>query len=82
MNVTRPKIKIKTRATPQPPAPITEAKVLTPSNPTTRQPTFLVDARAFKVFRTISFNRAVTSSLGEVPWHDFPYAMTSVGFFI
>lgn len=44
------------------------------------QPTFPVDARSLKVFRTLFFNPAVTSSPGEVPWNDFLHAMTSTGF--
>ena len=44
------------------------------------QPSFAVDARALKVFRTIFFNPAVTSTPGEITWNDFLHAMTSVGF--
>lgn len=44
------------------------------------QPCYKVDSRAFKVFRTLFFNPDVTSTPGEVPWTDFVYAMTSVGF--
>ena len=40
-----------------------------------------VDARSFKVFRTLFFNPAVTSSPGEVSWNDFLHAMTSTGLF-
>ncbi|XP_044724835.1 C2H2 and C2HC zinc finger [Hirsutella rhossiliensis] len=40
-----------------------------------------VDARALKVFRTLFFNPAVTSSPGEIPWNDFTYAMTLTGMF-
>ncbi|KAF4989774.1 hypothetical protein FDECE_14598 [Fusarium decemcellulare] len=44
------------------------------------QPTFKVDPRALKAFRTLFFNPAVTSSPGEVSWHDFLHAMSSTGF--
>ncbi|GAP89947.2 hypothetical protein SAMD00023353_4400550 [Rosellinia necatrix] len=40
-----------------------------------------VDGRALKVFRTLFFNPAVTSSPGEVSWADFLHAMTSTGLF-
>ncbi|CEF79538.1 hypothetical protein FGSG_12241 [Fusarium graminearum PH-1] len=36
-----------------------------------RQPTFTVDARALKVFRTLFFNPEVTSSPGVIAWNDF-----------
>ncbi|KAK4223619.1 hypothetical protein QBC38DRAFT_487309 [Podospora fimiseda] len=45
-----------------------------------KQPTFHVDARALKVFRTIFFNPDITSTPGEIPWTDFLHAMTSLGF--
>ena len=41
----------------------------------------LVDARSFKVFRTLFFNPTVTSSPGEISWNDFLHAMTSTGLF-
>lgn len=44
-------------------------------------PSIPVDALALKVFRTIFFNPAVTSSPGEVSWTDFLHAMTSTGLF-
>lgn len=44
------------------------------------QPTFQVDARAFRVFRTLFFNPRVTSTPGEVPWADFLHALASTGF--
>lgn len=40
-----------------------------------------VDARALKVFRTLFYDPAVTSTPGEVPWTDFIYALTSTGKF-
>ncbi|KAJ4300156.1 hypothetical protein N0V88_002825 [Collariella sp. IMI 366227] len=44
------------------------------------QPTLPVDARALKVFRTLFFQPAITSTPGEVSWNDFLHAMTSTGF--
>ncbi|OBS25860.1 hypothetical protein FPOA_06394 [Fusarium poae] len=48
--------------------------------PVDKQPTFQVDARALKVFRTLFFNPEVTSSPGEIAWNDFLHAMGSTGF--
>ncbi|KAF0643408.1 hypothetical protein FPSE5266_20077 [Fusarium pseudograminearum] len=45
-----------------------------------KQPTFTVDARALKVFRTLFFNPEVTSSPGVISWNDFLHAMGSTGF--
>lgn len=81
LDVAQPKAKIKTRGTPQPtPASVTETEALELPNPADSQPKFSVDARAFKVFRAVFFNPAVTSTPGEVPWSDFLHAMSSVGF--
>lgn len=55
-------------------APIVESAV-------PEQVSIPVDARALKVFRTLFFDPAVTSSPGEVSWNDFLYAMTSTGMF-
>ncbi|ATY61278.1 hypothetical protein A9K55_005689 [Cordyceps militaris] len=44
------------------------------------QPTFYVDARTLKVFRTIFFNPAVSSTPGSVVWNDFLHAMVATGF--
>ncbi|KAI1757942.1 hypothetical protein F4782DRAFT_475780 [Xylaria castorea] len=41
-----------------------------------------VDSRSLKVFRTLFFNPAVTSSPGEISWNDFLHAMTSTGLFM
>lgn len=79
LDVAQPKTKVKTRGTPRP-APTPEAEALVQPNPADPQPTFSVDARAFKVFRTVFFNPALTSTPGEVPWNDFLHAMASVGF--
>ncbi|KAL2822761.1 hypothetical protein BDW59DRAFT_149106 [Aspergillus cavernicola] len=74
------KSKVKTRGTPQPP-PITEPPAEPPNTTIPdHQPTFPVNSRALKVFRTLFFNPDVTSTPGEIPWTDFLHAMTSVGF--
>ncbi|VUC31836.1 unnamed protein product [Clonostachys rosea] len=44
-------------------------------------PSIPVDARALKVFRTIFYNPALTSTIGEIAWIDFVHAMTSTGLF-
>jgi len=44
------------------------------------QPQLAVDARALKVFRTLFFNPATTSTPGEMPWRDFLHAMSATGF--
>ena len=44
------------------------------------QPTFAVDARALKVFRTLFFVPSMTATPGEIPWTDFVHAMKSTGF--
>lgn len=76
-----PKNKVKTRGAPNPKqdeqVPVnTEAG----QDLVDRQPTFAVDARAFKVFRTLFFNPRVTSTIGEVAWSDCLHAMLSTGF--
>ncbi|KAF4996707.1 hypothetical protein FGRMN_4365 [Fusarium graminum] len=44
------------------------------------QPTFSVDAKSLKVFRTLFFDPEVTSTPGSIAWIDFLYAMASTGF--
>ncbi|KAK5125371.1 hypothetical protein LTR85_000480 [Meristemomyces frigidus] len=44
------------------------------------QPTFTLDARALKVFRTLFFTPSISSTPGEVPWTDFLHAMAATGF--
>ncbi|KAL4905612.1 hypothetical protein BDW74DRAFT_167787 [Aspergillus multicolor] len=50
------------------------------SGKTSAAPLFAVDARALKVFRSLFFNPAVTTTPAEVTWNDFFHALTSVGF--
>lgn len=56
------------------------AHVVPPSEQPDEQPTFSLDARALKVFKTILFNPSASSTPGEVPWLDFVYAITATGF--
>ncbi|KAF5712602.1 SET domain-containing protein [Fusarium mundagurra] len=77
------KTKVKTKGDPTEPATTQEA---TPpadeAEPATEatQPTFAVDAKALKVFRTLFFDPEVTSTPGLIPWNDFLYAMAATGF--
>ncbi|EAA32429.1 hypothetical protein GE21DRAFT_7472 [Neurospora crassa] len=76
-----PKIKVKTRGTTNAPTePSTLEQTPTPDMTGDKQPTFAVDARSIKVFRTLFYNPNITSSPGEIPWNDFLHAMTSTGF--
>ncbi|SMR52802.1 unnamed protein product [Zymoseptoria tritici ST99CH_1E4] len=43
-------------------------------------PTFEVDQRALKVFRTLFYTPSLTGAPGEVSWTDFLHALRSVGF--
>ncbi|KAK3956136.1 hypothetical protein QBC32DRAFT_164917 [Pseudoneurospora amorphoporcata] len=76
-----PKIKVKTRGTTGSPSePTVTEKPPTPDVTEDKQPTFAVDARSIKVFRTLFYNPNITSSPGEIPWNEFLHAMTSTGF--
>ncbi|KAH9215143.1 hypothetical protein DL95DRAFT_388854 [Leptodontidium sp. 2 PMI_412] len=74
---TREKIKTKGQAkTPQ-------ADPAEPETETTQedtQPTFSVDQRSLKVFKTIFFTPNQTDTPGEIPWADFLHAMDKTGF--
>ncbi|OTA98874.1 hypothetical protein M426DRAFT_325623 [Hypoxylon sp. CI-4A] len=79
-NEEKPKIKEKTRKTPQPSESVSDAvDIKVEAN----QPQNLipVDAKSLKVFRTLFFNPEVTSTPGEVAWSDFLHAMTTTGLF-
>lgn len=80
LDIKKPKTKVKTRGKARPLTPPTEAEVLSQPSPIDPQSSFPADARALKVFRTVFFNPAATSTPGAVPWNDFLHAMTSVGF--
>jgi hypothetical protein len=75
------KVKIKGEAS-QVSSDTVDAQPVNASNCETadNQPTFAVNARVLKVFRTLFFNPEATSTPGSVPWQDFLYAMASTGF--
>ncbi|KAL9109591.1 MAG: hypothetical protein Q9227_005771 [Pyrenula ochraceoflavens] len=76
-----PVVKAKTRGIPR-----SDIKTDEPTDdhfPVTRndvQPTFPVDARALKTFRTLFHTPSISATPGEVPWTDFLHAMVSTGF--
>ncbi|EQL04262.1 hypothetical protein OCS_00012 [Ophiocordyceps sinensis CO18] len=76
-----PKTKTKTRGQSSQESPPTDAEATATETAVLKSDSIPVDARALKVFRTLFFNPAVTSSPGEVSWTDFTYAMTSTGVF-
>lgn len=79
------KTKVKTKGEPTEPASAEEAtRPADEAEPATEatQPTFAVDAKALKVFRTLFFDPEVTSTPGLIPWNDFLYAMAATGFTI
>jgi hypothetical protein len=45
-----------------------------------RPPTFKVDKRALKVFKTLFFEESASNQPGEISWSDFLHAMTAAGF--
>ncbi|KAF5608010.1 hypothetical protein FPANT_639 [Fusarium pseudoanthophilum] len=77
------KTKVKTKREQTEPATAEEATlpaVIAEPEPEATQPTFAVDAKALKVFRTLFFDPEVTSTPGLIPWNDFLYAMAATGF--
>ncbi|KAJ8119200.1 hypothetical protein ONZ43_g3808 [Nemania bipapillata] len=75
------KIKIKRRGMPGAESTSeNERASIPPGSLADDQPTFQVDARALKVFRTVFFDPAANTSAGEVAWRDFLHAMDSTGF--
>lgn len=75
-----PRTKIKTKGTPANPSSAAGTVDVAADDSPDAQPTLAVDARALKVFRTLFYNPAKTSTPGEVPWTDFLHAMTYTGF--
>ncbi|KAI8713049.1 hypothetical protein NCS52_01248200 [Fusarium sp. LHS14.1] len=75
---TQQKVKTKTKGVSSA-KPAAAPEALEPDN-TDPQPTFHVDARTFKVFRTLFFNPDVNSTPGSVLWNDFLHAMVATGF--
>ena len=56
------------------------ADTIISANPHDTQPTFSVDARALKVFKTLFYTPSPGSTPGEVSWIDFVYALGTTGF--
>ncbi|KAF4499630.1 hypothetical protein FAGAP_4180 [Fusarium agapanthi] len=72
----------KIKGDPTEPAPTEEVTLpAVQAEPATEatQPTFAVDAKALKVFRTLFFDPEVTSTPGLIPWNDLLYAMAATG---
>ncbi|KAM3541693.1 hypothetical protein ARSEF1564_005382 [Beauveria bassiana] len=76
----QPKVKTKTKGVPSAASAALAAPDVSETKNSDPQPTFHVDARTLKVFRTIFFNPDVTSTPGSVLWNDFLHAMVSTGF--
>ena len=74
-----PKTKVKTRGAAQLVETTSETEPLDRHRPDT-QPTFAVDNRALKTFKTLFFTPSTSSQPGEVAWGDFLHAMSSTGF--
>ncbi|KAL9077066.1 MAG: hypothetical protein Q9157_003488 [Trypethelium eluteriae] len=72
------KVKTKTRGAPS--AQPSSIAVVQPRTQPDPQPTYPVDKRAFKVFKTIFYRPSVSSQPGEIAWHDFIHALCSTGF--
>ena len=66
----------KTRGTPSSAAKSDQTDVSRSALPDA-QPTFAIDARALKVFRTLFYTPSVSATPGEVAWTDFLHAMHS-----
>ncbi|KAL1873962.1 hypothetical protein Daus18300_003836 [Diaporthe australafricana] len=60
----------------------TTAEIPDPSGHANFQSRVEVDSRTFKVFRTLFFNPAATSTPAEISWTDFLRAMACMGFSI
>ncbi|KAL5420796.1 hypothetical protein PMIN04_006125 [Paraphaeosphaeria minitans] len=68
--------KPKTKGTPAAETDLPETVFAQPA----AQPTFRLDARAFKVFRILFYTPQLNSTPGEVPWTEFLHAMVATGF--
>ncbi|KAK5747464.1 hypothetical protein LTR17_000105 [Elasticomyces elasticus] len=80
IRTTEPRIaKVKKRFVGKPASEDAEANVA-PMNTPAPEPTFAVDARALKVFRTLFYHPSASATPGEVPWIDFLHAMHTIGF--
>jgi hypothetical protein len=74
-----PKAKVKSRGAAQLVETTSETEPLDRHRPDT-QPTFTVDNRALKTFKTLFFTPSTSSQPGEMAWGDFLHAMSSTGF--
>jgi hypothetical protein len=74
------KEKTKTRKSGNPKIPASDAEAVIPAAEGQVEPLFALNARAFKVFKTVFFTPSTTSMPGELSWTDFLYAMVSLGF--
>ncbi|KAL9097124.1 MAG: hypothetical protein Q9165_000550 [Trypethelium subeluteriae] len=72
------KVKSKTRGTPS--AQPSSIPVVQPRIQPDQQPTYPVDKRAFKVFKTIFYRPSASSQPGEIAWQDFIHALCSTCF--
>lgn len=74
--------KVKTRGTPTPALSETNDSALGSPNDSSAdaQPTFYLDARALKVFRTLFYTPSLDATPGVVAWTDFLHAIVSTGF--
>lgn len=77
---TSPSTKAKTRGTPAPSAPLNNPATPPSDGKADTQPTFELDMRAYKVFRSLFYVPSLSATPGEVPWTDFLHAMVSTGF--
>lgn len=68
----------KTRGTPTETAAPAEPEAN--ANAPVTLPTFNLDARALKVFRTLFYTPSISATPGEVSWVDFLHAMVATGF--
>lgn len=74
----QPKSKHKTHGTAVTTEPPTSAAPV--ASTADSQPTFKLKARAVKVFKVLFWQPSQNDLPGEIPWADFLYAMTSMGF--
>ncbi|KAJ5669672.1 hypothetical protein N7462_010742 [Penicillium macrosclerotiorum] len=76
----RPRKKVRTRGTPGPArAALQEPETAAPAEQAQEQTVYEVDARAFKVLSTLSWQPTYSSTPGGVFWNDFLYAMQNIG---
>jgi len=72
------KVKVKTRGSAVVPDDIAPEDA--PPVPVPPVPTITVSSRAYKVFRVLFYNPLHDIPPGEIPWSEFLYALSSIGF--